>query len=35
VKKVLAKETVEKKNFGQDGSFTQEQAKAVIDSRKY
>jgi ABC-type sugar transport system substrate-binding protein len=35
VKKVLAGETVEKKNFGQDGSFTQEQAKAVIDSRKY
>jgi ABC-type sugar transport system substrate-binding protein len=35
VKKVLAGEAVEKKNFGKDGSFTQEQAKAVIDSRKY
>jgi ABC-type sugar transport system substrate-binding protein len=35
VKKVLAGETVEKKNFGVDGSFTQEQAKAAIDSRKY
>jgi ABC-type sugar transport system substrate-binding protein len=35
VKKVLAGEAVEKKNFGKDGSFTQEQAKAVIDSRTY
>jgi ABC-type sugar transport system substrate-binding protein len=35
VKKVLAGETVEKQNFGTDGSFTQEQAKAAIDSRKY
>ena len=32
VKKVLAGETVEKQNYGKDGSFTQEQAKAVIDS---
>jgi ABC-type sugar transport system substrate-binding protein len=35
VKKVLAGETVEKKNYGEDGSFTQEQAKAALDSRKY
>ncbi|WP_426564158.1 substrate-binding domain-containing protein [Angustibacter sp. McL0619] len=35
VKKVLAGTTVEKKNFATDGSFTQEQAKAVIDSRPY
>ena len=35
VKKVLAGETVEKANYAKDGSFTQEQAKAVIDSRLY
>jgi galactofuranose transport system substrate-binding protein len=35
VKKVLAGTTVEKKNFAKDGAFTQEQAKAVIDSRPY
>jgi ABC-type sugar transport system substrate-binding protein len=35
VKKVLAGDSVEKKNFAQDQSFTQEQAAAVIDSRPY
>ena len=35
VKKVLAGTTVEKKNFAKDGSFTQEQAKAVIATRPY
>ena len=35
VKKVIAGTAVEKKYFAKDGSFTQEQAKAVIDSRPY
>ena len=35
VKEVLAGEAVEKKNYVEDGSFTQEQAKEVIDSRLY
>jgi ABC-type sugar transport system substrate-binding protein len=35
VKKVLAKKAVEKKNFAKDGSFTAEQASAVIASRPY
>jgi len=35
VKKVLADKPVEKKNFAQDGAFTQEQAAAVLDSRPY
>jgi simple sugar transport system substrate-binding protein len=35
VKDVLAKKTVEKAIYVEDGSFTQEQAAAVIDSRKY
>jgi galactofuranose transport system substrate-binding protein len=35
VKKVLAKETVEKKNFAKDGAFTKEQATAAIGSRAY
>jgi simple sugar transport system substrate-binding protein len=35
VKKVLAEQPVEKKNFAKDSAFTQEQAAAVIDSRAY
>jgi ABC-type sugar transport system substrate-binding protein len=35
VKKVLAGTSVDKKNFASDGAFTQEEAKAVIDSRPY
>jgi ABC-type sugar transport system substrate-binding protein len=35
VKKVLAGTAVQKKNFATDGSFTQEQAKAVLATRKY
>ena len=35
VKKVLDGDDVEKQNFAEDGSFTQEQAAAVIDSRPY
>jgi ABC-type sugar transport system substrate-binding protein len=35
VKKVLAGATVEKKNFAQDGSFTKEQAAAVLATRPY
>jgi ABC-type sugar transport system substrate-binding protein len=35
VKKVIAGQAVEKANYAKDGSFTQEQAKAVIADRKY
>jgi galactofuranose transport system substrate-binding protein len=35
VKKVLDGTDVEKQNYAKDGSFTQEQAAAVIDSRPY
>jgi ABC-type sugar transport system substrate-binding protein len=35
VKKVLAKEAVEKKNFAKDGAFTKEQAEAAIATRAY
>ena len=35
VKKVLAGKAVEKANYVEDDSFTQEQAAAVIDSRPY
>ena len=35
VKKVVNGDSVEKQNFAKDGSFTQEQAAAVIDSRPY
>jgi hypothetical protein len=35
VKKVLDGTDVEKQNYAEDSSFTQEQAKEVIDSRPY
>ena len=35
VKKVVAGEAVEKKNFAQDGSFTQEQAAVALPTRPY
>ena len=35
VKDVLAGKTVEKANYVEDETFTQEQAAAVIDSRQY
>ena len=35
MKEVLAGTDVEKQNYVEDGSFTQEQATEVIDSRPY
>jgi galactofuranose transport system substrate-binding protein len=35
VKKVLDGQDVEKQNYAQDDSFTQDEAKEVIDSRPY
>jgi ABC-type sugar transport system substrate-binding protein len=35
VKKVINGTDVQKQNYAKDGSFTQDQAKAVIDSRPY